>query len=58
MDFQNREALLRAGLDPDTDPHELATQIRMRDLLICYGMWRRQWLGQPPLCGIPPRARQ
>lgn len=49
----DRELLIRAGLDPDDD--DLATQIQVRDLLICHGMWRRQWLGHPPLCGIPDR---
>ncbi|MGF6886023.1 hypothetical protein ABIA39_007464 [Nocardia sp. GAS34] len=51
MDAIEREALLRAGLDPDADPDELADQIWVRDLLVCYGVWRRQWLGlTPPTC--------
>ncbi|WP_157186697.1 hypothetical protein [Nocardia jiangxiensis] len=55
MDSIDREALLQAGLDPDSGD-EITGQYLVRDLLICHGMWRRQWLGHPPLCGIPSRV--
>ena len=35
----DRQALLDAGLDPD-DPEVWAGQYRVRDFLVCVGIWR------------------
>ncbi|MGW5312875.1 hypothetical protein ACWEQ0_23705 [Nocardia thailandica] len=47
----NRETLIDAGLDPD-DPAVWATQRRVRDLLLCIGIWR----AGHAVGAFPPRA--
>ncbi|MGW5439226.1 hypothetical protein [Nocardia asteroides] len=47
MESVDRQALLDAGLDPD-DPQTWATQQRISDLLVCYGIARRSRGGAWP----------
>ena len=43
----DRQALIDAGLDAD-DPEVWAAQRRVRDLLVCIGIWRASRRGRLP----------